>query len=276
MADKTTVPMKTCTKCGETKPKTDYYNGGQCKECRKADQRERHKLAKEKREKMLADPDSEIQTKTCTVCSKEKNISEFRSNRGDCHDCEKAFGRKYNKEHKDIRDKWQEENREYFDLIRAYWYQMNKPSVRARYNHRYHTDSAFKIHRLTHSRIRYCVKKIKSTRDYIGTEFEQVAKWLEYNFTEDMSWKNHGEIWDIDHVIPVCRWDLEKTEDITMCFNWKNLSPLASAVNRHQKREKIDKNQVVEHLEKLKLFCHENKIDDELQKYKQKCKQLIN
>lgn len=258
---------KKCTKCGETKLLTEFYRGGKCKECVKAGQRERNRKNKELDVKIKKDPKLSNKPKTCVQCKKEKTVGDFDINRRKCYDCEKAYGRKYNKEHSEVRTKWQDDNKEHFAKLQADWYQKNKPKVRTKYNSRYHGDVCFKIHKLTQSRLLQCIKKIKSTESYVGTKFENVAKWLEYNFTDEMTWENHGTVWDVDHVVPVCKWDLDNDEHVELCFNWKNLSPLECPKNRFEKREKIDPNQLKAHLKNLEKYCDENELDDELQPF---------
>ena len=85
-----------------------------------------------------------------------------------------------------------------------------------------------------------------------------------------MTWENHGTYWDIDHVIPICKWDLNNQEEIDICFNWKNLSPLKCEINRHEKRDKLDKKQIQRHIEKLESYFEENELDDNLEEYMKK------
>lgn len=255
---------KKCVYCNKSKLETDFYktSGDKCKECAKLQQRARNKKAKELETKTKTDPELKNKPKTCRRCQKIKTVGDFRINRGECLECERSFGRKYNKDHHEIRQKWQDENREHFDELRARRYQRKKPEIRAKYRERYSEDICFRIHRLLKRRMQRCIQKIKSTEDYIGTKFERVAEWLEYNFTDDMTWENHGTVWDIDHVIPVCKWNLKDEKHIDMCFNWKNLSPMSSPVNRNTKREKIDKDQVEHHLRNLQKYFIEKELDE--------------
>lgn len=266
---------KKCTKCGETKLLSEFYIGGKCKECLKAAQRERNKKNKELETKIKSDPKQKSTPKICSHCKKEKTICDFRVNRKECLDCERAFGRKYNKEHHEVRQKWQDDNTEHFAELKAKRYQTCKPQIREQYNKRYREDTCFRVHSLLRRQVLNCIKKIKTTEDYVGTKYENVAKWLEYNFTEEMTWENHGTIWDVDHVVPISKWDLTKDEHIDMCFNWKNLSPLESPKNRNEKREKIDPLQLKAHLESLEKYCHENELDNELQLFMAKYKAHI-
>ena len=259
---------KKCSKCGEIKQITEFYIGFQCKECIRKNQRERNKRNKENAKEIMNNPNLRNKPKTCIKCNKEKTVGDFRIERNECIECERAFGRKYNKENHDVRKKWHDANKERHTELQAHWYQQNKPKINEKYNKRYAEDVCFKLHQMNKKRIQKYIRKIKSTEKYIGTKYENVAKWLEYNFVDDMTWKNHGTVWDVDHVIPVCKWDLKEDSQIDACFNWKNLSPSPCMVNRNKKREKINPEQVESHLRRLQEYFIENELDkDELIDY---------
>lgn len=249
---------KKCTKCEQTKNKDEFYiRGGKCKECVKAIQRDLNKKNKENNEKIKSDPKLKNEPKTCRKCGKEKTVGDFRKNRRECLDCEREFGRKYNKEHSDVREKWKSENKEHVVELEAKWYQKNKPQIREKYRKRYAEDELFKIQRILKRELLYRINKVTKSDDYIGTSFERIVDWLEYNFTDEMNWDNHGTCWDIDHVIPINKWDLNKPDQFEMCFNWKNLSPLECQDNRCKKRQKIVKEQVKRHLAQLEKYFEE-------------------
>ena len=68
------------------------------------------------------------------------------------------------------------------------------------------------------------LKKINSTNKYIGCNIEQLKKWLEFQFDNDMNWINKS--WQLDHIIPVSLFDLNDNFDIQIAFNWTNIQPL--------------------------------------------------
>jgi len=41
-----------------------------------------------------------------------------------------------------------------------------------------------------------------------------------------MTWENHGEIWEIDHIKPCNSFDLTDIEQQKQCFHYTNLQPL--------------------------------------------------
>jgi hypothetical protein len=46
-----------------------------------------------------------------------------------------------------------------------------------------------------------------------------------------MSWDNYGTYWHIDHINPICNFNLENEEDIKKVFNWRNTRPLNAKEN---------------------------------------------
>lgn len=54
----------------------------------------------------------------------------------------------------------------------------------------------------------------------------------------EMNWNNHGEVWEIDHIIPCSNFDLTKEEEQKKCFHYLNTQPLTFEENR-SKSDKI-------------------------------------
>lgn len=57
-------------------------------------------------------------------------------------------------------------------------------------------------------------------------------------FKDDMSWENHGSIWDLDHIIPCRSFDLSIEENIFKCFNYSNYQPMFKSENS-SKQDKL-------------------------------------
>jgi hypothetical protein len=55
-------------------------------------------------------------------------------------------------------------------------------------------------------------------------------EFLEKKFLPGMNWENYGE-WHIDHIVPCSSFDLSKSEQQKICFNYSNLQPLWAADN---------------------------------------------
>lgn len=61
-----------------------------------------------------------------------------------------------------------------------------------------------------------------------------LKKWLEYRFDDQMNWNNLGTYWQIDHVLPICKFDFSRKDDKNICFHWTNLQPLTKDENRQK------------------------------------------
>jgi hypothetical protein len=69
------------------------------------------------------------------------------------------------------------------------------------------------------------VAKFNNVFELIGCSPNFLKKWLEYQFDENMSWKNYGTYWEITQITPCNSYDLHKRENQLKCFNWKNCKP---------------------------------------------------
>ena len=95
--------------------------------------------------------------------------------------------------------------------------------------------------------------KVHSSNFYLGCKFKYFLKWLEFQFTEKMNWKNYGKYWHIDHVLPISYFNFKKEKAIKKCFNYKNLQPLEAKENII-KGNKVDIELYNKQLKKLKIF----------------------
>lgn len=239
--------------------KPTIFGYSKCKNCVKAEQREQNKIDKEKEFKSRTDSEFIKATKCCVRCGKDKSAYLFRINRNHCNDCEKERGRIYNAEHPEIRQRWVDNHPERMCQLQAEWYQKNKIHVQNKYTSRYESDKCFRLKQARRRTLLTHIAKIKSTENYLGAKIDRVADWLESNFTPEMNWQNHGKLWDIDHVIPISRFDLNDPKQVDLCFNWKNLNPLDSKANL-SKKDHIDHDQVQNHIVKLKDYCAAKQI----------------
>jgi hypothetical protein len=105
------------------------------------------------------------------------------------------------------------------------------------------------------ARLRSVLVKNDSTMNYIGCNIQYLREWFEYNFTEEMNWENYGSFWSIDHIIPVCKFDLTNEDEKLKCWNWSNLMPVTVKFNSSKKS--IDENQVNYIVKKIEKFKEE-------------------
>jgi len=225
---------KICSVCSQEKDIKKFRPlRNQCKDCTNkkhkeyfkehyAENKEQYKEAERKRnEKRIEEQkQDESMTKSCNVCNEVKIISEFRLNRGKCNDCEREFNRKY----------MENKRKEPLSNSILKWRQ-----------------TLLKITRKN--------SKESNIKSYEEFSYESLfTKWFNFCFKDDMSWKNHADIWQIDHIIPCSKFKIESEKDVDVCFDWKNLSPITKKENL-TKSHNILKQQVESHIEKLQKFC---------------------
>lgn len=73
------------------------------------------------------------------------------------------------------------------------------------------------------------VSKTHSALELVGCSMHKLKIHLENQFIGEMSWTNHGSLWEIDHIIPCTWFNLEDVEEQKKCFNYTNLQPLFSS-----------------------------------------------
>jgi hypothetical protein len=117
-------------------------------------------------------------------------------------------------------------------------------------------NANYRIKKSIAARLRTVLDKNTSTMNYIGCNIQFLREWFEFNFTSEMNWENYGSFWSIDHVIPVCKFDLTDETQKYQCWNWTNLMPV-SVVYNSSKRQKFDLNQVNYIIEKIEKFKEE-------------------
>lgn len=135
--------------------------------------------------------------------------------------------------------KWSEKNPDKVNGAKRKYAKKNRKKIQERNNEtrriRYATDPAFKMSTTLRNGLRLALngrKKYKKTMDLLGCTIEFFISYIESQFTEGMSWDNHGfNGWHLDHIIPVGYFDLTKKEDQEKCFHYSNFMPLWAGDN---------------------------------------------
>jgi Uri superfamily endonuclease len=97
-------------------------------------------------------------------------------------------------------------------------------------NRRSKVDAVFRIGRNLRSRLHSALKnnfKSGSAIKDLGCSIDELKSHLESQFTTQMTWDNYGpKGWHIDHIKPLCSFDLTNPEQLKEACNYKNLKPL--------------------------------------------------
>lgn len=107
---------------------------------------------------------------------------------------------------------------------------------------RYHKLSAKekiadRIRTLIRNSIKYkTINRKKSTKTEIllGCSIDKFILYLELSFKENMSWGNYGNgkgKWNIDHIVPISKYNLEKITEQKKAFHFTNCQPMWSDLN---------------------------------------------
>lgn len=71
-----------------------------------------------------------------------------------------------------------------------------------------------------------------------GTTSNAFRAHIERQFTNKMTWANHGKIWQLDHIYPLSKFDLTDRNQLLIACNWQNFQPLLVRDNQN-KSDKI-------------------------------------
>ena len=95
------------------------------------------------------------------------------------------------------------------------------------------TDVNFRLIHNTRLRIHHALNgktKSSSTRDVLGIDIETYKKWIEWQFTPEMNWTKI----ELDHIKPICLFDVSKDEKLKEAFSWKYTQPLLKQDDRQK------------------------------------------
>lgn len=210
-------------------------------------------------------------TKFCRKCESDCPISEFKHGKSHCYTCQKKMS-----------CDWKARNREHVAQYNKTYKEDNKESVKE-YNSKYHAEHREQIKvatRETHRRLKKTCPNFKiaqtlrnrlyvavrnatksnasksgRTLDILGCSMDTFLKWLQFNFSRQMTLENHGQIWHLDHVIPCSKFDLSKEQEVNKCFHWTNIQPLMCKDNL-SKNNKVCSIEIARHEENLKSFIN--------------------
>lgn len=217
------METKICIKCNINKPTSEFticsrnkdglYH--QCKTCKNSLRNYNNT------NKNRIRYDVSVIEKKCRICQHVKSSTEFSKHAfykdGLKSEC-KACVREYNEKHKDYINK---RNLEYFHT-------KGKISQRINRKNRRKTDPLYKLVGIIRSRTRSAFKskgfkKNTKTQIMLGCDWNTSKEHLEKQFTEGMSWDNHGE-WHVDHIVPLS--SAKTAEELSKLAHYTNLQPL--------------------------------------------------
>lgn len=214
--------MKICNKCKINKEETEFHKTkNYCKECSKIYCLEYRIKNKEK-------------IKQYYILNKEKILERQKIYNKENRKERKAYEERYRsvKENYDRYrlsiENWRKNNKKYHKKSRKEYMKIFRKSS---LNQRLRENIS---HRIRFSLINKDKIKDDLTEKYLGCSIKFYIKYLESLFTSEMTWGNYGKgkYWEIDHIIPISKFDFSKEEEIYKAFNYKNTQPLTIFENR--------------------------------------------
>lgn len=73
-------------------------------------------------------------------------------------------------------------------------------------------------------------KPASAIRD-LGCSADELRRYLESQFTAEMSWDNYGTVWTIDHILPLANYHLSDRGTLRRLCHYTNLQPLSKQAN---------------------------------------------
>lgn len=168
----------------------------------------------------------------------EENKEEVKKKRKVRRDLHKEEKREYDKKRRvDLKD--------IIKLKKHIYYQLHKDKINQKLREKRKKDIQFKIaanlRKRQYNVIKNSCKSGSAVRD-LGISIFDFKKYLEERFYsnpdtgETMSWDNYGRPngkmgWDIDHIIPLCAFDLTNRKQFLKACNYTNLRPMWAKQN---------------------------------------------
>jgi hypothetical protein len=221
---------KLCPTCKQVKQITDFNKNklrkdGLQRECRECCHQHHNKHYHSKKSPKLNENLKEGH-KICTCCKQELLICEFKPGKGRFGvgaNCKTCFNQKWNNYQKQTG-----QNKKHNKLKRQ-----TNPQWKLKANLRGRYLDALKRHTSGGK-----VNKHHSAIELLGCDIEFYKQYIENQFHPDMTWENHGIVWEIDHIIPCASFDLTDSKQQKECFHYLNTQPLHKSDNR-SKGDKI-------------------------------------
>jgi hypothetical protein len=149
---------------------------------------------------------------------------------------DKKYATKNKEKLNEYHKKWSKENKEELKKYHTEWRNKNREHVskkgREWIQNKRKTDNFFRFKDRIRTAVWQLLKerninKTNKTFALLGYTIEELMNHLEKKFTEGMTWENYGE-WHVDHIIPMCSFKFETTDDpeFKECWKLENLQPL--------------------------------------------------
>lgn len=241
---------KVCSGCSESKDLSCFYKSATCKThdpkckiCRTASNKQ--SIKKRAGQRALANAVWALANpqKVCVTCNEPKDLSLFGKssrNKGgvvpSCKECKNLQTRKWAKDNPEKArtaiQKWNDLNLERKRAVQAEYRKSNSKSIREWERNALATNVGYKLRRNLRQRIRAALggnTKVGSAVRDLGCDVDQFRSYIASLFQPGMTWENYGPRvgqWNIDHIMPLSKFDLQDKQHFILACHYLNLRPL--------------------------------------------------
>lgn len=172
--------------------------------------------------------------KKCTKCEENKSLTFFYNDKRfkdgkypSCKKCKSLYKKEY-----------RIKNIAKLNERHANYIINNRDSVNKYCREKYNKDINYKLGRLIRNRLWYLIKSksnnVKAIKE-IGCSYEELIEHIESNFIHNMNWNNYGVLWELDHIQPLSKFNLENKTQFNEASHYTNIRPLYVSENRRYK-----------------------------------------
>jgi hypothetical protein len=208
-------------------------------------------------------------SKTCYKCNKNCPLADFKYGKSHCYDCQKEMSRNWKARNKvkvaEYNKVYKSDNKEEISTYNHHYNKDNRETIQKRqtanyYKYGYNENENYKIARNMRKRFRDLLQKNDVEKDtsaltILGCSLDTFKTWLSSCFEERMTFKNYGEVWHMDHVVPCALFDLTVEQERLKCFHWTNIKPMF-AIENLKKNARLYEKEIDNHENKLQNFLN--------------------
>lgn len=192
-------------------------------------------------------------TRNCRVCQIEYSLERFSGGRTKCKNC---YAKDKREKQREDPEKYKQATKKWYETKGKEWkknYETeHKEEINTRERERYKNDPIYRNKKIIRNRLASTINGTKiysKISEKIAMEHKMFLEWLEFQFTDDMTWENQGSYWGIDHIIPIDYFVKNEPNEQDSVHHWSNLRPCVhkGKDGNFSKNNKIDLDLIKDH-----------------------------